>query len=1034
LHVKIKLLATTAILLLAKLAFCSPTESQESYFSAGRVFIASSSHQDIAWMDTPAACRNYRINDVIRPALEMMRKDPHYCFDLEDTLELMEFLQAHPELRDEVLQRVKDGRLGFGAGFNAPYESWMSGEELAREMYFGRRWLKQNLPGADSTVYFNPDPPGRAMQMQQILAKAGVKYMFISRFHEGLWRWESPDGGSVLAYSPGHYGNHLPFLNGSPDQCLRAIAAKLGQQSPYYAARQIPPVYGLINMMDFSRPKDFSPLFSAWNTQTNSHPVMSYSALRGFFEAVDQPAAHFDTVLGERPDVWLYITGPTHHLLASAKREAARLLPAAETFTTFACLLKNNFAGWPSNKLNEAWKDEIYVDHGIGGNNGHITDEVFFNKIRHARDTGRALLDQALNTIAADVKTDPAKGIPVTIFNDLSWQRSDVVEMDLPETIQPDVSVVDGNGKEVPSQITTLDSPDEVDVAAAAMGSTATASSQYSDAYGPEKAINGKWAVCDPSPEVGQPDKWNSAAGAQGPHWLTIDFGQPRTVFKIVVRHQGVIGMHDEQTRDNTADFQLQSADSASGPWTNLVPPATGNTFALTTHTFAPKSFRFLRLYITKGTQTDNSYARIFEVQAFEKIAPKPKLIFIADDVPSLGYKTCYLVSGKLPSRAPSAQASAGRCENEFYRVALTPGGIQSIFDKQRNRELLDTKKFLGGEVFTMYSPGTGAGEFGAVEQPKMDATFDRVATHKPEWKLIENGPVRAVYQLEQPLADTTVRQRLVVWNQINRLDCDVTLEHFNGDLYREFRMALPLAMDQPQVAYEVPFGIVRIGKDEIPMTGGLAYGGLNYWQPCRDIRPRLVQDFVDASDDRGGLTMSSSVSAFDWVDPTTTNTPSGTMLQPILLASRRSCNGNGNWYVQAGDHDYRFALTTHDGDWRNGRKDGIGANHPFHVVSGVTSAAGASLPPEMSFASVSAGNVIVSTIKKCEDDDSVIARVYDIEGKNSEVALKLFKPIQAAEKTSLIEEDGAPLTVTGGSAKISVGQNAIETVKLHQP
>ena len=67
---------------------------------------------------------------------------------------------------------------------------------------------------------------------------------------------------------------------------------------------------------------------------------------------------------------------------------------------------------------------------------------------------------------------------------------------------------------------------------------------------------------------------------------------------------------------------------------------------------------------------------------------------------------------------------------------------------------------------------GTDAGEFGAVPLPVMDDTFDRVANHHPSWKLIENGALRTVYQLEQPLSDSTVRQRVVLWHasQADRL------------------------------------------------------------------------------------------------------------------------------------------------------------------------------------------------------------------------------------------------------------------------
>ena len=1014
-----------------------------SYFDAGRVFIVSSSHQDTAWMDTPAFCRQFRIEHCILPALEMMRKDPQYTFCMEGTLHAMEFLEAHPELRSEVIQRMREGRLEFGATYNEPYESWLSGEELIRETYFGRRWIKENLPGCDAKVAFNPDPPGRSLQMQQILAKAGIPYLFISRYHEGLYRWQSPDGSSVLAYSPGHYSNHLrDIMFRHKDQlekwdpsgkCMQAIHDKLDQQSAYYAQCKIPPVYSLINTWDFAEPMDFNPLINLWNAQSGTkQPTMSYGSISGFFEAIDKPSAKFDTLMGERPDVWVYITGPTHHWTASARREAARLLPAAETFTTIASLLAGNFHDWPTKEFNEAWMDELYMDHGIGGKNGHITDEIFLRKIEHARDTGRALLYRALGAITAQVQTNPQRGTPVTIFNTLSWTRSEPVMVNANGLTR----VVDAEGKEIPAQLTTLGEADELDVATAALGATATASSVISPDYGPEKAINGKWAVSDPDPALGAADKWTSDKGA-GPHWLTIDFGQPRTIHKVVIRHEGVMGMFKYEARFNTTDFRIQSAAIAAGPWTDLVAPIMHNTNSLTVHNFAPRTFRWLRVFITKGAVGD-TLARLYEVQAFTKATPQPKLLFIASDVPPLGYKTYYLCAGEQAPSAKMSTVGAASCENKFYRVALAPGGIQSIFDKQQNRELLRTDKFLGGEVFTMLSVaadnrkrGTDAGEFGAVPLPVMDESFDRVAQHKPDWKVIESGPVRTVYQLEQPLADTTVQQSFVMWHASKRLDCGVDLQNFNGKLWREFRMALPLALEQPQLAYEVPMGVVEIGKDEIPTTGGFSYGTLDYFEPCRDIHPREVQDFLDASDRHGGLTLSSSVSVFDWKDPTT-NALNDTILQPVLLASRKTCHGLGNWYPQAGDHHYQFAITSHVGGWRNGWRDGMAANHPLQPIIGATQRSNARLPESQSFFSTSESNVLISTIKKCEDDDSVVVRLYDIEGRATQPTLACFLPVRAARHTNIIEEQGDKLETPNGQVQLSVGKHAIETIKLN--
>jgi alpha-mannosidase len=143
--------------------------------------------------------------------------------------------------------------------------------------------------------------------------------------------------------------------------------------------------------------------------------------------------------------------------------------------------------------------------------------------------------------------------------------------------------------------------------------------------------------------------------------------------------------------------------------------------------------------------------------------------------------------------------------ENRFYRIAFAPGGIRSLYDKEQQRELLQTDRYLGGEVFTALSvaednrgKGTDAGEFGAVPQPVLDASFDRVSLHGPEWKRLESGAVRTVYGLELPWKNTVVSEKITLWNDMKRIDCDVRLNDFNGELWREFRLAFPLALDSP--------------------------------------------------------------------------------------------------------------------------------------------------------------------------------------------------------------------------------------------
>lgn len=176
------------------------------YFKNGVIHIIQSSHQDIAWMDTPEYCREDRINNIILPALDMMKQNKDFTFEMEQTMYLMEFLEEHPERKDELIQLYKEKRFTWGATYNQPYEGLSSGEQLIRQSYYGRKWVHENMPGCDDLVANNMDVPGRTLQMSQILAKSGIPNLFVSRMAEGLYDWYSPDGSKVLTFTPGNYG------------------------------------------------------------------------------------------------------------------------------------------------------------------------------------------------------------------------------------------------------------------------------------------------------------------------------------------------------------------------------------------------------------------------------------------------------------------------------------------------------------------------------------------------------------------------------------------------------------------------------------------------------------------------------------------------------------------------------------------------------------------------------------------------------------------------------------------------------------
>ena len=62
----------------------------------------------------------------------------------------------------------------------------------------------------------------------------------------------------------------------------------------------------------------------------------------------------------------------------------------------------------------------------------------------------------------------------------------------------------------------------------------------------------------------------------------------------------------------------------------------------------------------------------------------------------------------------------------------------------------------------------------------------------------------------------------------------------------------------------------------------------------------------------------------------------------------------------------------------------------------------------------MSQDNLVITAIKKAEDDDSVVVRLVEMEGGETWAALRLDFPVQSAAQTDLIEEAAQPLPLNG--------------------
>jgi alpha-mannosidase len=128
------------------------------------------------------------------------------------------------------------------------------------------------------------------------------------------------------------------------------------------------------------------------------------------------------------------------------------------------------------------------------------------------------------------------------------------------------------------------------------------------------------------------------------------------------------------------------------------------------------------------------------------------------------------------------------------------------------------------------------------------------------------------------------------------------------------------------------------------------------------------------------------------------------------------------------------MSLLPHGGDWRSRYREAIAFNYPLlaFVNSESQRSAETTVPADGSFFRLEPGNLILTTLKKCEDDDHLVIRFYEAEGFQCQARLRFSKPITQAWTTNLIEEEEQPLPPNrDGSVQFHVRPWEIVTLKV---
>ena len=125
----------------------------------------------------------------------------------------------------------------------------------------------------------------------------------------------------------------------------------------------------------------------------------------------------------------------------------------------------------------------------------------------------------------------------------------------------------------------------------------------------------------------------------------------------------------------------------------------------------------------------------------------------------------------------------------------------------------------------------------------------------------------------------------------------------------------------------------------------------------------------------------------------------------------------------------YKYRLAPHTGDWRQAKayREGWETVNPLIVYTVNDTFAPKHLPPKACYGTISADNVVVTAIKKAEDDDAVLIRCFETEGRDASAEVSFVSKVKGCSETDLLEENPS----SADPARLHFSPWEVKTLKL---
>ena len=392
-------------------------------------------------------------------------------------------------------------------------------------------------------------------------------------------------------------------------------------------------------------------------------------------------------------------------------------------------------------------------------------------------------------------------------------------------------------------------------------------------------------------------------------------------------------------------------------------------------------------------TQLLNSDGREIPTQRLDE----DRILAIAEDiiVPAFGAVAVSATEGTAGKIISPVRAGSGEMENEYLRIQLQEDGtLGSIYDKECEREVLAGR----GNQLWLFTDVPRQFDAWDIDASFADEGTELLAGNAPE--LVEKGPLRAALRVSRRHDGIEIVQtyRLKRHSRILEIHNRV---HWSGRR-RLLRALFPLAIQTHEMWAETAFGaIARSNNRNTP------------WDLAKFEVP--AHRWVDLSEPSYGVSLLNNGKYGHSAD--------GNLLGISLLRSPIYPDP----YADEGDHEFIYAIYPHRGNWRNGT---VRAAQELH--SPLIYSRGSSAALHSSLFRLRGDPLELACLKRAEDSDDVLLRLYEPNGDRGQSVLESRLGIERAAIVNILEEQLQELPIEDArSLKVSFTPFQVISLRL---